>query len=218
MHYISAWGRHKMALFAALLIIIGILVMVITQRSEPEDMSEDSLVQAEESLDSFATNSFTEAAPPTPAPTDIPTVVYVSGAVQQPEVYALPANARIKDLIVAAGGFTADADPDRINLAQRLNDGQHIYVPRQGETLQAKGTTAPGTDSAISASGSLININTAGAAELEEAPGIGQSTAQRIIEYRTANGPFKSIEDLQNVKGIGPTLIDEITPHVTVGP
>lgn len=152
--------------------------------------------------------------PATPEPTeDTGVVVHVTGAVQQPDVYRLPAEARVKDLVLAAGGLTVDAAADAINLAQRLKDGEQIHVPRRGETPQPN-AQQPETASTPA----LIDINTAGVAELDTLEGIGATLAQRIVEYRTANGPFAAVEDLQNVKGISGSLVAKIAPLITAGP
>ncbi len=136
--------------------------------------------------------------------------VYVTGAIQKPDVYSLPTGSIVKDLINTAGGATADADLEAINLAQRLTDQMHIHVPRKGEV-------AP-TPPAGSAPGALININTADAIQLDTLPGIGPSTAQSIIDYRTKNGPFKKIEDIKNVPRIADTEFNKIKDMITVGP
>jgi competence protein ComEA len=141
-------------------------------------------------------------------------IVYVSGAVSAPDVYELPLDARIKDLVLAAGGLTADADPERINLAERLKDSEHIHVPRQGE---APDDGAGVADTVGAVPSGLLDLNTASASDLDGLPGIGQAFADRIIEYRTTNGPFISVEDLQKVKGIGAALFAEIAPLVSVG-
>jgi competence protein ComEA len=158
--------------------------------------------------------------PSTPRSTDTPSgsstvIVYISGAVGAPDVYELPLDARIKDLVLAAGGLTADADPEQINLAERLKDSTHIHVPRRGEAPAADAIVA---DTAAAAQSGPLDINTASASDLDGLPGIGQSFADRIIEYRTTNGPFASVEDLQKVKGIGAALFAKIAPLVSVGP
>jgi len=156
----------------------------------------------------------------TPRSTDTPSkpstvIVYVSGAVSAPDVYELPLDARIKDLVLAAGGLTADADPEQINLAERLKDSEHIHIPRQGEAPEDGAGVA---DTAGTTQSGSLNLNTASASDLDSLPGIGQSFADRIIEYRTTNGPFTSVEDLQKVKGIGAALFAKIAPLVSVGP
>lgn len=153
-------------------------------------------------------------ATPLPAPTPIPAriMVYVSGAVQSPGVYELPDGARVDDAVKAAGGPTADADLARINLAKRLRDEEQIYVPRVGETslpVAPTGTTG-------GSSGGKVNINMATVAELETLPGIGPALAQRIVDYRTAHGPFSRIEDIKKVSGIGDKLFERIKDQITI--
>ncbi len=152
----------------------------------------------------------------TPSPTSTPTPlrVHVSGAVRRPAVYELPPGSIIRDAVEAAGGPASDADLDRINLALELRDQQKVYVPRQGETNPPPAVSG-GEPSGEEAAGTLININTATAVELE-APRIGPAMAQRIVEYREANGPFETIEDIQNVPGIGPATFDGLRDLITV--
>jgi len=170
--------------------------------------------------------SATPAPTPTPAPTSTPVIlyVYVSGAVRHPDVYALADGSRVKQAVEAAGGFTANADSDRINLAAPVVDGQQIYVATKGEenpvvpTPPPRPTPTPVPTSASSqpAPGGKVNINTASAAELETLPRIGPSMAQRIIDYRQQNGPFKSIEDIKNVRGIGDATFEGLKELITV--
>ncbi len=154
---------------------------------------------------------------PTPFPTTTPAPirVHVSGAVRQPAVYELPPGSIVQDAINIAGGPATDADLDRINLAAELQDQQKVYVPRQGETSPPPPVSGGETGGGESA-GALININTATAAELETLPRIGPVTAQCILEYREANGPFETIEDIQNVQGIGPATFEGLEDLITV--
>lgn len=124
--------------------------------------------------------------------------VYVSGEVQKPGVYFLHESARMDDAVKAAGGFTPEADQTATNLAGILRDGDQVHVYQTGE------------------SSALININTADAWLLEALPGIGPSTAEAIIEYRTANGPFESIDGLKEVKGIGDSTFEKFADKITV--
>ena len=138
-----------------------------------------------------------------------PLRIYVSGAVNSPDVYTVPPDSIAKDALLAAGGPAIDADLDRINLAAPLADGQHVYVPTLGEmNLPARSV------SGIQAV-ELVNINTAGGPELEELPGIGPSLAQRILDYREANGSFATIEDIVNVSGIGPATYEKLKDLIT---
>lgn len=143
---------------------------------------------------------------------------YITGAVRAPDVYTLPAQARIKDLVIAAGGPTDDADVEQINLAEHLKDEEHVHVPHQGDVVEARTSDAPPGTHVATGAGERININTASAAELEALSGIGKALSQRIIAYRMANGPFASVEDVLKVKGIGSALFDDIAPLITVGP
>jgi competence protein ComEA len=161
----------------------------------------------------------TPAPTPTPFPTHTPAPIriHVSGAVRQPDVYELPSGSIVKDAIGAAGGPTDDADLDCINLAVELRDQQQVHVPRRGEGSTPPPVSGDALESGET-SGAPIDINTATAAELETLPGIGPSTAQKIVEYREANGPFATIEDIKNVPGIGEGKFEGIKDLITVGP
>jgi competence protein ComEA len=145
------------------------------------------------------------------APTPAPIRVYVSGAVNKPGVKMLPPHSIGDDAIQAAGGPTLDADLDHVNLAHELSDQEHFHVPRKNELT---GGTTPG---ALPASKSRININTATVQELDLLPKVGPATAQLIVDYRNRNGPFKNIEDIMQVKGIGQALFDQIKGMITIG-
>jgi len=163
-----------------------------------------------------ARNPSGEAVTLRPVPTEKPIVVQISGAVPRPGVYALPEGARVQDLISAAGGFLAEADKDFINLARPLEDGERLDIPYAfGFSPVLPAATEP---LAIPASSDLININTAASFELESLPGIGPTTAGKIIAYREENGPFFAIEDIINVSGIGPGTYERIKDLITVGP
>lgn len=151
-------------------------------------------------------------ASPTPPP---PIVVYISGAVQRSGVYTLASSARAADLIAAAGGPADNADLIRTNLAARLSDGQHLHVPAVGETV-ASGSPSPSSTSRPPTATSVINLNSATAAELEVLDGIGPARAQAIIDYRQRNGPFKAVDDLLKVSGIGPVTLERLRSRVSV--
>ncbi len=157
--------------------------------------------------------------PPTPAPIQ----VHVSGAVVKPGVYSLPVNSRVKDAIEAAGGCTEEALTENLNLASPLEDGQKIWVPHPatGTPPEAGGESEEGESRAglipLAPSSGKININTATLEELETLPGIGPVTAQKIIDFREAEGPFLYIEEIQKVSGIGPATYEKIKDQITVG-
>jgi competence protein ComEA len=141
--------------------------------------------------------------------------VYITGAVPRAGVYALPQGARVQDAISAAGGFLAEAEKSQINLAALLEDGEKLDIPYIEGAVPVIGTPVP---EVVTSTTELININTASNAELESLPGIGPTTAQKIIDYREKNGPFINAEDIVNVSGIGPGTYERIKDLITVAP
>lgn len=127
-----------------------------------------------------------------------------------------------------AGGSLEDADLAKVNLAYTILDGQKIYIPKIGELINSQDEFSEyislgfgnndliDDENGITSGGKKVNINTAKQTELETLPGIGPSTAQKIIDYRTKNGKFQSIEDIQNVKGIGDGKFEEIKDIICV--
>ena len=153
-------------------------------------------------------------------PTTVATVaIHVAGNVLKPGVYEMPADSRVVDAIRIAGGANAIADLNAINLANRLNDAQQVYVPAVGEKVppSSSGLSAGGvgTGSAPNSVEYPININSADVALLDELPGVGPSTAQAIVTYRDQNGPFASVSGLEDVPGIGPAKVAAIQGLVT---
>ncbi len=156
-------------------------------------------------------------------------VVDVDGAVAHPGLYKLPPGSRVQAALAAAGGLSPQADAHRINRAAKLHDGQKLYVLSQGESAPPQAasngqgcegqscTSADGTDAGSDAEGQgLVNINTANVTQLTQLPGIGPAIAQKIIDYRTANGPFTSVDDLTKVPGIGAAKLAQIKSHARV--
>lgn len=152
-----------------------------------------------------------------PVPTEKPLVVHITGAVPRPGVYALAQGARVQDAISAAGGFLAEAEKTGINLARALEDGEQLDIPYV-EGASPVILEEPAATEAPVENTELININFASQAELESLPGIGPTTAQKIIQYREQNGPFLTTEDVINVPGIGPGTYERIKDLITVGP
>ena len=154
-------------------------------------------------------------------------VIHITGEVKKEGVIYLEEGARIIDAIKEAGGETKQADLSQVNLAYELQDGQKIYIPNKNEKIteyivdnsnENLMNNQNTNKSDLGSNGKIIkiNINTATLAELDNLPGIGPSTAQKIIEYREKNGKFKKIEDIQNVKGIGETKYEDIKEKITV--
>ena len=149
--------------------------------------------------------------------------VDISGEVERPGVYEVSEGTRLFEVIEQAGGLTDEADIDSLNRAETVADGQKILIAAKGENSSgSQGTqSGSGTNSGSgTASGTTnegkVNINTAESAELQTIPGIGPSKAARIIEYRQSNGNFSSIEDIQNVSGIGSKTFESIKDYITV--
>jgi len=142
--------------------------------------------------------------------------VHVVGAVQQPGVYYLAAGSRGDDAVRLAGGATAQADMRRINLAAVLVDGQQLLIPRIGERIPNNSVPNTVPNAPRNGMPTLIDINQATVADLDRLPGVGPSTAQAIVDHRTRNGPFASVDDLLAVRGIGPAKLAELRALVRV--
>ncbi len=157
----------------------------------------------------------------TPSADPVMIMVHVIGAVRKPGVVSLPERARVADAIERAGGLTRDADPDRLNLAQLLGDGQQIVIGTKGEpagevrdgSAGQPGSAGPDPPGSV---GGKLDLNTATQAQLEELPGVGPVTAGKIIAWRQHHGRFSRVEELQEVDGIGPKTFAELAPHVRV--
>lgn len=165
---------------------------------------------------------------------DAPVVAHIIGQVQQPGVYELPAKSRVKDLVEAAGGLTDAAVLTGVNLARVVNDGEQIHIPTQqeidsgaftGGAAHADGSGAGagggsggggGSGEPAGSGGGKINLNTATVEQLQQLPRIGPATAQKIVEWRSKNGGFKSIEDLLEIPGIGDKTLQNIASQVSV--
>ncbi|NLZ53900.1 MAG: competence protein ComEA [Thermoanaerobacteraceae bacterium] len=147
-------------------------------------------------------------------------VVHVAGAVKNPGVYTLEEGQRVKDAIEIAGGPLPEADLLKLNLAQKIHDEDKLYVPKIGETAEKseqENASSYGATVGISSNNDgKININTADETELIKLPGVGPATAQKIIDYRTTNGSFKSIEDIKKVSGIGDKKFEQIKDKIKV--
>jgi len=133
-------------------------------------------------------------------------VVDVAGAVRRPGLYRLRAGLRIDDAITAAGGATAKAQLDTVNLAAPIADGEQIVVPRRG----AVGTPAAGPPAVGSSPSAPLDLNSATAEQLDALPGVGPVTAQKILDYRQKHGAFSSLEELDAIPGIGPARIEQL--------
>ena len=142
------------------------------------------------------------------------TVVYVAGAVASPGVYTLGVAARVTDAVAAAGGVTAAADLDVVNLAAVVTDGERIFVPKVGEPVPVVIGGSPGVVDTTPTG--PVNVNSATADQLDVLPGVGPSTAAAIVAHREQHGPFQSVDQLGDVRGIGPAKLEALRGLVTV--
>ena len=198
----------------AVAIVAGIAVWYL--RSLPSSVRVETVAHAAAGPSPGGGSPASATAAPTPSVAAI--VVYVSGWVRHPGVYEFRTGDRVVDALRAAGGARPGADLDSINLAQQLADGQQVMVAKKGTAASGGSAVSGGGSSGTSGAGDTgpINLNTATLEQLESLPGIGPSLGQRILDYRTAHGPFRSVQDLLNVSGIGEKRLADLEPLVTV--
>jgi len=151
------------------------------------------------------------ASTPVAAPSPAPIVVHVAGLVRNPGVYELREGDRVIDAIEMAGGALRKAAPGLLNLAAPLTDGQQVLVPKRGPPGHSGSAAAGAADVQ-----QKINVNTADAEALQELPGIGEVLSQRIIDHREEHGPFATVDDMIDVKGIGEVTMEDLRDLVTV--
>ncbi len=212
----SSWLDRNRSLIFSLLLLVALGGAVMFYLRQPaQDPIEILPVEAEATA--------TPTPMPTASPTPAPVRVYVTGAVVNSDVYFLPAGSIIKDAILAAGGFTSDADRERVNQALELRDQQQIHIPHIGEEdAPPPVQDGPGNDNSadggggVSMPGARVNLNTATLEQLDSLSGIGPAIAQRIIDYRENVGQFQTIEEITQVSGIGEATFVKIKELITV--
>jgi competence protein ComEA len=216
---LAARVRPWLQWFGAGRLVTGVVLVILVVAGgwwllhTPPPPTEAGLPYAAGSTSSMSASS---AVPPTVTVVSAPAslVVHVAGAVARPGVYELDDGVRVQDAIDAAGGPVRRADPNALNLAAVVTDGERIYVPRRGESVPV-GADANAEGSTDAPAGP-IDLNHATIEQLDVLPGIGPATAAAIVDHREQNGPFATVDDLEDVRGIGPAKLEAIRDLVTV--
>ena len=218
-HFAGRLWERKAILIAFLVVIAAACGMGLSAVSGADSSGAVEIERGSSETSSGSTDAKgdgKESSTPVPKKADV-AYVDIDGAVVSPGVYRLSVEDRISDAIEAAGGLSEDADVTSVNRATKVIDGQKIHIPRTGEAQASDGVGASSTDTSSSdASTGLVNINTAGSSELETLPGVGPSTAQAIIDDRTQNGAFSSVDDLMRVSGIGEKKFEKIKGKICI--
>lgn len=210
-------AKQKTAIIIAGVIIVGIFIFYMTTKSNNYIMPEINEIAEDE-------NKGDGEEPEEEQIVSKEIVVHITGAVQKEGIVRIKEGSRIVDAIEAAGGMTDEINLEMINLAYTLKDGQKIYVPKLSDKEEEKYINGEKASNIIidngteenSSTNAKININTANIAQLETISGIGESTANKIIQYREKNGKFKTIEEIKNVSGIGELKYEGIKNDICV--
>lgn len=214
-----SWGKEHLKIVVIVGLILsagGIFFLVNAASAKPAKTEAITLVS------SAAQTKKSVSADKTTSSADSSTKVTVDlkGAVKKPSIYTVSSNLRVNDIIALAGGFAANADQKSVNLAAKIKDEEVIYVSTVGENAAPAGeTTAASADSTVPSTSSAtdkVNINTADLTTLETLSGIGAKKAQDIIDYRTKNGLFKSVDDLGKVAGFGDKTLAKLKDAITI--
>ena len=215
---LDSLSRGELAGLVAVIVLLLAAVGFWYTRSLPRpiDIATDAAPMAVASSAPSASVAVAPSASTSASPSTT-LIVDVTGWVRKPGVFAFEPGDRVIDAVERAGGARDNADLTLLNLAAPLVDGQQILVPKEG--AEVPGTvpgTTPGTTGVPGATGGLVNINTADEATLETLNGVGPVLAASIIAYRTEQGPFTSIDQLDEVSGIGPATMEDLRSQVTV--
>jgi competence protein ComEA len=207
-----AHSRKKRAQkLVVVLLIIGLVVALgLTWYASTPPSTASTVVQQNVS----STASIMTGSPTSSNQVSGDLVAYILGAIVHPGVYNLPTDARVYQLVQAAGGLLPSANAVALNLAARLNDGEEIYVSSIGETPPAIASDPANMLTSTTVSGSLVNINTTSATTMAQQLHVSSTTAQKIVTYRTQHGPYTAIDQLLNV--VSQTIYDHIKSLVTV--
>lgn len=195
-------GKIIKATAVILLAVVAFFVLVLGTGNESEELAIGE-TQLSESISQEETS-------------EALIMVDVSGAVENPQVVQLKTNSRVADAIAAAGGLTKKADTSQINQAAFLTDGEKVYIPEKGEEPIDSSVSYESGGSSIAQSVGKIDLNTATSEQLQTLNGVGPATAEKILQYRSQNGYFKSIEELKNIDGIGDKTFEKLKDSIKV--
>ena len=209
----SNWDKIKIIATITFIILAGTVYSVSTmiKGGKADDRIELVVTDSVISTSDEAGSHFDSSDDSTKDDSNTDIYVHICGAVINPGVYQVPAGTRVYQALELAAGSSDDAYLSGINLADKLADGQKVYIPSEGENAEGILSTDSGDVQSV-----MININTASEAELMTLPGIGQSRAKDIINYRVKNGLFESIDDIMKVSGIKEAAFEKIKDLIKV--
>ena len=216
-------GRGRLIVLSALAVLVVVALAVVpmlgsppaAERPPPLPAAKEVVAPKEVAAPSSPPAPGSDPAPESDAPEEL--VVSMVGRVSEPGLVRLPAGARVADALDAAGGATDGTDLGALNLARRLVDGEQLYVGVPvPEGAQPPPLAVAGAENAPAAKQEQVDLNTATVAQLDELPGVGEVTAQRIVDWRTQHGRFGKVEQLREVDGIGETRFSRLREHVSV--
>ena len=209
----SNWDKIKIIATITFIILAGTVYSVsrMIKGGKADDRIELVVTDSVISTSDEAGSHFDSSDDSTKDDSNTDIYVHICGAVINPGVYQVPAGTRVYQALELAGGSSDDAYLSGINLADKLADGQKVYIPAEGENAEGILSTDSGGVQSV-----MININTASEAELMTLPGIGQSRAKDIINYRVKNGFFESIDDIMKVSGIKEAAFEKIKDLIKV--
>ncbi|MCQ2008465.1 helix-hairpin-helix domain-containing protein [Sporolactobacillus sp. STSJ-5] len=209
------WMKKKIGLIV--LAVAVLLVLWFFYQHQAKNETEAELEKSEQLLSGSADSKSQAVEKTKQEPERVEEfIIDVKGAVREPGIYHVQTTDRVIDAIEQAGGFSKQADRDKVNLAQKLTDEMVIYVPKQGEKEPNVLVESTGNVTEKQESGEMVHVNTADEQTMQNLPGVGPAKAKAIIHYREEHGPFKSVDELTNVSGIGDKSLEKMKPNISL--
>lgn len=207
---LGTMGREVWIIAGIAVATIGIVFLMVHQAPQEVSTQPESAVMS----DSMAVASSGGSDSTVASSQSMTMYVDIKGAVKNPGLKKVTGDMRVIDAVQLAGGFASNADQKQVNLAQRLTDQQVVFIPKHGETAPPVATGGGGAGASSEAP--QVNLNSADLEQLQQLDGVGEKKAQKIIDYRTAKGQFKTIEDIKNVSGFGDKTFERLKPQLAV--